>query len=434
MDNPLIEHVKEKFSPADSGPLLIGVSGGVDSMVLLDILASFREVVVAHINYGTRQDSDEDERLVRQAAAARGLTFENRRAAPIQAGNFQEEARKIRMEFFQDVAERYDARLVALGHHLDDQIETFLMRLIKGTDLSALTGMSERTSFASITLVRPFLDVSKRTLLEYAKKKQIPYREDPSNQSSSYMRNRIRKHILPAFEKENPAFKNTALELLEELREADKLVDEAASEHLSDVGGQSVKRFLDLPGIVQARILKKMFTPLPQSPGRALKDEIVRQLRNGGNFIYPLQGGSLIKEYDRFRVEADTSSASKFYVEISGPGTYSTPEGMIVVGDEKISRETSKTFELWYNEITSPIVLRTRRAGDRLQLPQGTKKLKDVFIDRKIPPSARDRTLVLAVGENVIWVPEYDIRAVPPGDSRYIYTIYFIDSHQTEQT
>jgi len=175
------------------GKYILAVSGGVDSVVLLDLLSNLPGVglVVAHFNHGIRPDSGEDERLVAAAARKYGLPFETGYGR-LGAGASEDAARQARYEFLNEVKTRHGAQAVITAHHQDDLIETALINLLRGTGRRGLTAIADNKD-----VLRPLLNHSKKEILNYAKKNKLRWREDPTNDSLDYLRNYVRYNLVP---------------------------------------------------------------------------------------------------------------------------------------------------------------------------------------------------------------------------------------------
>lgn len=205
----VVAHVRDWPWPISAGePVVVGVSGGVDSMVLAEVLRriGFVPMVVAHLNHGLRAgESDADEGLVREWAMRHGCECEVGRedvaARAAETGDSLETAgRKARRAFFQAVAERRGLRRVVLAHHADDQVETLVMHLLRGAGTHGLAGMRAVTPWGELEILRPLLGVWRRDLEAWARSEQIVWREDATNQSPDHFRNRVRHIVLPALE------------------------------------------------------------------------------------------------------------------------------------------------------------------------------------------------------------------------------------------
>lgn len=217
------------------GKYVVAVSGGVDSMSLLDILARQPEVelVVAHFDHGIRSDSAADREFVQKAAENYGLAFfyKEGKLGP-SAG--EAEARQARYDFLQRVQEQTGAQAIITAHHQDDVLETAIINLIRGTGRKGLTALRERPG-----IVRPLLNVSKRELADYARSHDLRWREDPTNRETNYLRNYIRHKLLPRF---SEADRTNLLNLVTKMRVTNQELDEMLQEL---IGRQAADNRLD---------------------------------------------------------------------------------------------------------------------------------------------------------------------------------------------
>ncbi len=217
------EFFRDIFPLSRGARLVLGVSGGPDSVFMLDVLYRVLsrdrgiELIVAHYNHAQRPDADEDEDFVRQLAKERynldfvsdRLSSELPRGIGLEAG-----LRQVRYEFFRDVCRRYDAVAVSLAHNMDDQAETVLLNLLRGSGMQGLKAMLPRSLRDGITIIRPIMNISRRQIEEYIKINSLPYRIDSSNFSLDFMRNKVRCELLPLLaEHYNPRIKERLFSL-----------------------------------------------------------------------------------------------------------------------------------------------------------------------------------------------------------------------------
>lgn len=258
------------IAPGDT--LIIGLSGGPDSIFLLHVLASLREdlnlkLIAAHLDHGWRSDSGKDVEFCRQAASALGVAFIARKFSDLGLslkfnGSLEELGRQARRHFFETVRQEYQAQAIALGHHLQDQQETFFIRLIRGTSLSGLVSMRPRHGH----YVRPLLNVSKDEILAYLDTHNIAYLKDPTNDTDAFLRNRIRMQVLPALKSCDARFERSFAATMERLHALEQHLEQETAQLLSrlavyklDKRGLNLKQFLTLPSIMQERLLVAWF-------------------------------------------------------------------------------------------------------------------------------------------------------------------------------
>jgi len=405
--------------------ILVAVSGGADSMVLLSLLNSLAKqnrwkISVAHFNHRLRgRASDADEQLVVRTAEKLSLPFFCERAdvagfARRSKISVEMAARKLRHEFLARTARRQKFSAIALAHHADDQVELFFLRLLRGAGGDGLAGMKWRSpspADKTIFLVRPLLDFSKHELLEFARETKIRFREDATNFSIDFLRNRIRNELLPLLGKNyQPGLTKTVLRLMEIVGAEAEFASEAASLWLARPKGD----FEKLPVAVQRKVLLAQLFRL----GLASDFELVERLRAPAGKFISVSSDLAIARDRAGKINLREHRESQFnlgelQLKLSGRAGRAEFGGRIFswrMKFKKTFRRPSKTFSVEFfdaDKVGGKIILRHWRAGDRFQ-PIGLKsavKLQDLFVNAKIP-AARRRELVLAAtaaGE-IFWV------------------------------
>jgi tRNA(Ile)-lysidine synthase len=405
--------------------VLVAVSGGADSMALLHVMNSLAgkygwQIFVAHFNHQLRgRASDADEKLVRKAAAELKLPLVVEKAGvksfAKKAGiSVEMAARKLRHEFFARAASRLKISSVALAHHAGDQVELFFLRLLRGTGGEGLAGMkwcSPSPVAKKIMLVRPFLGLEKTELLQFARNHKIPFREDATNASPDFLRNRIRNELLPLLQKNyQPGIARTVLRLMEivgaEFDEVGKLAE--------DWRKQRRPRFANLAAAVQRRVLQSQLVSL----GLAPNFELVESLRQSAGTAINVSGDIFIAHNAAGVVKLKAPhqpgfDTDKRAVKLTGRAGQAVFDGVQV----KWSFDTCKQFQRTRGEtaceffdadkVGGRVVLRHWQAGDRFH-PIGLKakaKLQDLLTNAKIPRGQRHQLLVAAAADGeIFWV------------------------------
>lgn len=418
--------VIEKFrSPEPGQKILVAVSGGVDSMVLLHALKALSvkhrwKLVVAHFNHQLRgKASDADEALVCKTAAAMKLSFVSERAevkkfAKGSRLSIEMAARKLRHEFFVRAARQNKIKTIALAHHADDQVELFFLRLLRGAGGSGLAGMKWRSPSPvdrEILLVRPLLDLSKAELEQFARENKIGYSEDATNSSPDFLRNRIRHELLPLLRRNyQPALNKTVLRLMEIAGAESDFVSETA--RLWFLKGK--QPFKELSMTIQRQVLKLQLIEL----GIAPDFDLIESLRQSANRPVAVFANVMVLRNDKGRVMVKEQRSpqfddSRFAVKIDKPGR-------IVFDDVRLNwrfnknqgirfvRSTTKSGMEYFDagKMGDEIVLRHWRAGDRFQ-PIGFKsatKLQDLFTNQKISRERRRQLVVTEADGEIFWV------------------------------
>jgi tRNA(Ile)-lysidine synthase len=405
--------------------ILVAVSGGLDSMVLLDVLHALAgknhwKLTVAHFNHQLRgRNSDADEKLVRKSAVKLKLpvvveSADVRVFAAKSKLSIEMAARKWRHEFLARAARQNKIGVVTLAHHADDQVELFFLRLLRGTGGEGLSGMkwqSPSPAVKKIALVRPLLDVTKTELREFARENGIFFRDDATNFSFDAPRNRIRNELLPLLRKNyQSGLAKTVLRLMEIVGAESEFVAEVAKQWL--VQRKSV--FKKLPVAIQRRVLQLQLVRL----GVTADFNLVEQLRRALNFPISVTPELLVSRNPAGKVilkshEVSGFNARELAINLSGRAGEVIFDGVDLkwsfAADKKFKLKRGKLNREFFDadKIGKKIILRHWRAGDRFQ-PMGLKltvKLQDLFTNGKILRGRRRDLIVAATkrGE-IFWV------------------------------
>lgn len=409
--------------------VLVAVSGGADSVACLDILsACFGDRValhVAHLDHGLRDESGADAAFVEDLAASRSLPFHAGRAdcgalARDEGTSIEEAARSARRRFLLETADRVGADRIATGHHLDDQAETVLIRLFRG---SGTTGLAAIRPIADDRWIRPLLSVTRAEIDAYVGDSALAWRTDPTNVDESILRNRIRHRLMPLVKSE---FADRVPEALARaadiLREDDDCLDAITLDASKTViCARSSRKFaLDGPRFfgyhvaVQRRLIRALLGQAGLSPRRiehALIDRVLTRLREGPGSI---QVSPDLTACRAGRLILLGAAAPPFEERVrSGLNRIASIDASMSVDDVPkpgFPARFDKTtpYEIWFDRGRLPqgMVLRQVRPGDRIRAfgGPGTASVSDLLIDRKVPRLVRDEVPVLADGSEVHWV------------------------------
>jgi len=434
----------------DGSSVIVGCSGGPDSVGLVLVLRDLSQsgvldlkLHVAHLNHMTRGDEgDEDQRFVRKLASNLGLTFHTETVNVPELrekskGNLEETARHERYAFLQRVAEDVGAKTIAVGHTADDQAETVLHRVLRGTGLHGLVGIPVRRELrpTGAILVRPLLQVTHQNVLDHLHEKGQGYRLDSSNKDTNFTRNLIRLEIMPLVEREvNSGVRDALVRLGEIASQAHDYLEEEAFSHLDEVllttSGDNMtidaRKLLALPQAMQPLVIRLAIRQLKGCLQGITRKHIDRLLDfaataySGKTFQLP-QNVTVIKEYGKLRMQEGSSLPGPHddvSIELCVPGKTLVPDmGFEVcadVFDEQPgflksfqSKKTPLEETMDLDTLRLPLILRTWHAGDRMR-PLGicgTKKLQDMFTDRKVPRERRSSVPVITMqNDQPIWV------------------------------
>jgi tRNA(Ile)-lysidine synthase len=418
----MIEQCKKALRPllpaGDS--LLVGVSGGADSVALLHALVKLgHRPHVCHLNHKLRgAASDGDAEFVRQLAQSYDLpcTIEDRNVTPD-----EDSCRQARREFFALVSERTGIHTLALAHTADDQVETFLLRLLRGAGVPGLVGIWPERQMGPVRVIRPLLGVRRVEILEYLKSEGLTWREDASNADTRFTRNRVRHELLPLLEREfNPAIRETLLRTAEILRDEDFYLTRHVAQTFYMAVCQNdavnVKVLATCPVAVQRRLLRFWLGGEDERGPRFSFEQIeaVRQLALGespsAEVALP-EELVVYREYDWLR-KAVGSQLSAFSGEwpVALEGETVVEElGVKFVAESARGISSRNSGEECFDAdvIGETLTVRTWREGDRFQPlgMTGEKKLQDFFVDEKVPRRRRDRVPVLCAADGrIAWV------------------------------
>lgn len=451
LQNNVLRFCREEKLFVSGSCVVAGVSGGADSIAMLHILHSLRralgiELVVAHLNHHLRGVAAKmDQQLVAECAADLGLRFFGgsayvRERARRRDLSLEAAAREARLEFFRSVVRRTDASAIVLAHTADDQAETFLLRLLRGSGMSGLAAMAPLTELNRLLIARPLLRTDRSALLSYLRSNAIQWREDESNRDPAYTRNRVRHQLLPLLESEfDPAIRGILQRTAAILREDDKLLEMItadAIQTLRDMQGRlNMSGVRQLPVALQRRVIRQWLTTVLQTvlpPDFDTVERILRWMgrRRSSGKIELDEDILLSAEYDwlsvggRNRSAGNVISTHQSVCSVIMPRTgtvYWPPDGLRVTTwtAPGIWKRRPEGIGKWPCRATVSLKaagrrrlrLRSRQPGDRFSPlgMSGTRKLQDIFTDARVPVDLRDSIPLIVCGEEIVWVPGYRV-------------------------
>ena len=364
--------------------ILVAVSGGADSMSLLHFLYNHQkdldiQLGIAHVNHKQRQESEHEEAYLHHWAEEHKVPFHYSAFS----GKFSENAaRTFRYEFFKQVMKDYDYSALVTAHHADDQSETIFMRLLRGSRLRHLTGISAIRPFGTGQIIRPFLHLTKA---------QLPvtfHFEDRSNTSLAYLRNRIRLSYLPTLSQENPKIKEHLCLLAEEIG----LMEQALGELTKDISITDLSVFQQQSDAVQLFLLQNYLDSFPDLQlSKGQFNQLISYLRKNASGKMPLKNGyELVKTQTYFliRKEASISLSPPCLLEFGKSVEF---EDYTLTFSEFNDVSNTDAISIWSD---APIVIRHRKEGDKIDLGSHHKKLRRLFIDNKILEKDRQKAIV----------------------------------------
>jgi tRNA(Ile)-lysidine synthase len=408
------QHVARQNLIREGDVLLVAVSGGVDSMVLVDLLQrSGYSFAIAHMNYGLRgEDSNQDEIFVRKWSDKNKITTHIKR---IERSEFpdgisiQMSARTMRYDWFKELNRLHGYSHAVTAHHADDNLETVLFNLAKGTGLRGLTGMEARSN----TIIRPLLIFPKVDILSYAAAGQLDWREDLSNQETKYARNKIRNHVIPHLKEINPSLTDTIHDTLERLQGARQMMER----QLTRLKKQHLKKepdylTLNVSWVESDTECKMLLGELMREFGINYKETCHLHeaiLRNVPGKVFHSATHELNLDREQVIITGKRQEAEAC-IEIRSPNE------MVYLGDlQLIVKEsevpdkydpTEQNAWLDLDVLTFPLQIRSWKEGDTFQPlgMKGSKKISDFLIDQKIPLLLKKDIYVLESNGQISWV------------------------------
>ncbi|MBI3398253.1 MAG: tRNA lysidine(34) synthetase TilS [Deltaproteobacteria bacterium] len=445
-----VKNTIKKFGMIRKGnTVVVGVSGGVDSVVLLHLLlqlaAEYKlSLIAAHLNHSLRgKESDRDAAFVRDLTKKLNIKFIGKKVdvkSLLKKGeSLQDAARKARYAFFEETAKKYKARRIATGHNLDDQAETVIMRFLKGAGLRGLSGIPPvRDNY-----IRPLIDATRKEIERYATDNELQFVKDSSNKSIKYLRNKIRLKLMPILEGYNPRIRSDMARLANILaRDEDYLKDQAKDSYKSLVIRQdaniislSLKKLRNAHDAIKARVF---FMTVEELVGSSrgfysyhIEDFLKLLHNNAPNISVNLPHAvTIYKEYDivtiargqrsavsgrkrteglsfeqALKINGETSVIADSGIRIADFKTkIQNPLTLILSPEGRGKGEGEAYFD--YDKLKLPLTIRNFRPGDRF-MPlgmKGHKKLKALFIEKKIVRRKRGLIPIIVSGNEIVWV------------------------------
>lgn len=412
--NDVLFYLKKLLKKDDI--LVVATSGGPDSMCLLHLLCELKEnlkIIVAHVNHKLRDESEEEALFVEKFAKDHSLIYEYMEIKEYHHDNLENEARQKRYQFFNELVKKYHANYLFTAHHGDDLIETIMMRLVRGSSIKGYSGFKKVVDMGNYKLIRPFITITKHDIVDYMENHHYLYYVDQSNYSRKYTRNRYRLDLLPFLKKENPMVHLKFLKFSEELEQVNyyfELYLKDLLTRIEDQNGICISKLLELDPFLRKKIIEYQFRLIYVNDLFLISDKnterVIKLIEgNKSNGMIHLPNGYLaLKEYNYFKIVHNKQRDDfKYILE----DEVSLPTGVI----RKI-KETSDTsnYVLRINskDIALPILVRNRKNGDRIAIKNlnGSKKVKDVLINEKVPIRKRDIFPIVTDSKNeILWLP-----------------------------
>jgi len=433
--------------------VIAAVSGGPDSIAMLHVLNilsrgdRFR-IVVAHLNHMLRAESSEDTAFVQAIASKMGLQcrvkeIDVKAAATGQGTSIEDAGRRARYTFFESLRESEEADVIATGHNLDDELETFFLRLFRGSSLQGLRGIAPVRD----RVIRPLIRIGKAEILRFLDECKIPYKVDRTNLQSDVDRNFIRNRLFPLIDERFAGFRHPLGRTIELIRSENRLVEHLTSNLFAETILQRdnelvaiVSALLRAPDELVSRVILSALYNLSGPGTRWGKSHVrlvLKVLRNAKPSARADLGSgvSVCREYDRmiFTCRKEDPLPDSTSMIVGRPGQFRVPGSEIILEFSVLSRSreilqpkySADTAYFDADQVQFPLIVRFPQPGDRFR-PwgiAGSRKLKKVLIDLKIPQRSRSRLPLVVKGEDILWIPGIrrgQVAPVTPETSRLL--------------
>lgn len=399
--------------------IIVACSGGPDSMCLLDVINSYKEeyslnVICAHVNHGLRIESDDEALFVKKYCNDKNIIFEYMKIENYTNNKFSEqEARRKRYKFFNDLAFKYKAKYLMTAHHGDDLIETILMRITRGSNLKGYAGIPMISENEKYSIIRPLLNLTKETILEYLKDRNIEYVLDKSNQDEKYTRNRFRKQMLPFLKNEDEQVHLKFLKYSKELEKAKKYIDRIIKAKIKNIYVENyivINKLLEEDEYLQEKILEYVIEDIQKEEIFNISNNqfknIIELIKCDKNKVVNLADGFIArKSYNKLYIEKN-SNVDKYEYILKDNLSILNKYNLEFIKDSK--EKNNFIIRLNSEELTLPLMVRTKKDGDKIKIKNmlGTKKVKDIFINSKIDTKIREEYPIITDSKNtIIWIP-----------------------------
>ena len=381
-------------------PIICAVSGGVDSVCMINILYKLGyNVILAHVNHNKREESKLEEIEMDNLAKILNIPFELLDYHFEGNDNFHNAAHNARYEFFKNLCIKYNTNIIATAHHLDDQIETILIKLMEGSNLYGYGG-----------IIRPLLCTNKEELYLYANNNNLKYFEDSSNNTDEFIRNRLRHHVVPLLKKECNDLYNKASQYSNQLKEIFSFIRSQSIDYLNKTNNIiSLESFNKLDIALKKDIISLLLEGYNINKSYSLINNINEFLLcdNGNKEMVLSNDYLLVREYDKAFI-TKREKRDIFPQKITLDNDIIFDNRYRFYFSKKVPSNNAKYIKLCYNDIVLPFIARTKEDGDSIELLIGNKKVSRIFIDNKISKDQRNYIPIITDNNGkLLWI--YDL-------------------------
>lgn len=414
-----IKILKKNVIPKST--IVVAVSGGPDSMALLNIILQLRKeldlkIICAHVNHNSgRVGQNDDQLFVESYCCKNNIKFEVMKIEKYEHKNFHEEAHNKRYDYFDSLIKKYNAKYLLTAHHGDDLMETILMRIVRGSTLKGYSGFSPIVNKEYYTILRPLINFTKEDIVNYNKKNNIEFVIDTSNKKDVYTRNRFRKYILPLLKVENKNVHNKFYKFSKIISECNMYIDKQTKIIMKDLYKNktlNIVEFQNQEKIIQNKILDNIFEDLYKDNLMLITDKHIELVygvincKKANTYADLPNKIKVIKRYNELIFE--TNIIKEKYYEYELKDNILLPNNKHIEYLKDTSENTNYICRINSKDVRLPLKVRNRVNGDVIQIKGmvGHKKINDIFINAKI--NMEDRNvwpIVLDSNNNVVWIP-----------------------------
>ena len=412
--------IEDNFTFKNGDIIVVGCSTGPDSMALVDMLLKIRnkydlKLIIAHVNHNIRKESYQEAEFLKDYCLKNDLLFETMIIENYGDDNFHNEARNIRYSFFENIVNKYNADYLMTAHHGDDLMETILMRMVRGSNLAGYSGFKKEVIMNNYKIIRPLLNYTKQELEDYDKENNVMFFVDSSNSKDDYTRNRYRKYVLPFLKEEDNNVHLKFLKFSNTLNEANKFIEKTTNNAIKKVMDNDsiiIDKFLELDSYIQKEVLYYILQKYYQDDLVLLNDKHISLIldiinSNKPNTYVNLPNDVIAKkEYNMFYLTREIDIISLYEIEFDK--YVELPNNHKIEAIDYCESNGNDICRLSSKDIVLPLIVRTRRVGDKISVKglNGSKKVKDLFIDKKISIDKRDSwPIVVDSRGKIVWVP-----------------------------
>lgn len=406
------KYIQDNMLLTDNATVIIGVSGGADSMALLDILHNLEyNCIVAHCNFHLRgQESYRDEYFVEKVATKYkfkyvSANFDTKKYIEEESISLEMAARELRYAWFEKIRKEYKAEKIAVAHHQDDSVETVLINLIRGTGIRGLSGIAPVNG----KVIRPLLCIFREDILEYLKARHIGFVEDSTNKEDIYTRNKIRLNVIPLLKTINPSVVHAIQKTSENL---------SHTENIFNAYVEKAKRKIFADNKIDINTLLKQKEPktilfeilFPYGFNSSTIDNIFDSINSQSGKIFNSEEYQIIKDREKFILEPINDQPDSIHTLFEHETAISEPFNMTLESFRKTSSfQLEKDLNIIYldkGRLIFPLIIRKWKHGDKF-IPfgmKGHKKVSDYFTDRKFSLVDKSNTWLLCSGDDIVWI------------------------------